>query len=293
MLHAGSLTTLVRQHLGPALQRADGIVLASEPGHSVALAEALKEQRLSGDVYLSADAAVNQILLEATNGNGIRWFVIFACNAVALAYSPKSRFLADFEQARHGTIPWYQVLLQPGVKLRRNNPNHDPMGYYTLLVCDLAQEWYRIPDLRQRLLGDATNPEQVNQPHIAQLENGEIDAMFLYRSAVIERQLPSILLPDEINLSNPALAATYATVQYTTEGGHTFRGKPISFSGAVLRDAANPSAALRVIAYLLSPTGQQLVARAHFLPGSALVGGDIASVPHHIRSLLQGTYHYP
>src|SRR5579885_1747136 len=51
VLHAGSLTTLVRGHLDPALQRAAGISLESVPGHSVALALALKERRLQGDVY--------------------------------------------------------------------------------------------------------------------------------------------------------------------------------------------------------------------------------------------------
>ena len=66
---------------------------------------ALKEGRTSSDVYLSADAEVNRILLEPTNGDRIGWFVIFARNAVVLAYSPKSRFLVDFEQARSGAIP--------------------------------------------------------------------------------------------------------------------------------------------------------------------------------------------
>ena len=62
VLHAGSLTTLVRQELAPALYRGSGIALESEPGHSVALAMAVKEGRTSGDVYLSADAEVNRIL---------------------------------------------------------------------------------------------------------------------------------------------------------------------------------------------------------------------------------------
>ena len=157
-----------------------GITLESESGHSVALAMAIKDQRVSGDAFLSADAEVNQILLGSTNGDWIRWFVIFARNSVVLAYSPKSRFIADFEQARSGKIAWYQVLLQPGVKLFRNDPNLDPMGYYTLLVCALAQKHYRIPDLKQNLLGSDTNPAQVSRLNIGQLERGEIDAMFLY-----------------------------------------------------------------------------------------------------------------
>src|SRR5579864_7566347 len=293
VLHAGSLTTLVRQELGPALYQGSGIALESEPGHSVALALALKEGRTSGDVYLSADAEVNRILLEPTNGGAIGWFVIFARNTVVLAYSPKSRFLANFEQARIGAIPWYQVLLQPGVQIRRNDPNLDPMGYYTLLVCALAEEHYRLPDLKARLLGSDTNPEQVNRFTLAQLEGGEIDAMFLYLSAAQGLALPFLRLPDEINLSNPALATTYAQVQFTTNTGQTFHGKPISFSAAVLNNASHPHAALQFVEYLLSPPGQQLVQAAYFLPGPTLVGGDMASVPEQLRALLQEEYRYP
>ena len=125
VLHAGSLTSLVRGGLGPALSQAHGIVVESEPGHSVALALAVRDGRLQGDLYLSADAEVNQLLLGPANGECIGWFVVFARNTAVLAYSPNSRFLADFERARSGDIPWYQVLLQPGVQIRRNDPHLD------------------------------------------------------------------------------------------------------------------------------------------------------------------------
>jgi len=290
VLHAGSLATLVREHLGPALRQTDGISLESVPGHSVALAMALRERRLRGDVYLSADAEVNQLLLGSTNGAGIHWFVVFAHSTVVLTYSPASRFRADFEQARAGVMPWYEVLLQSGVRLRRNNPNHDPMGYYTLLVCALAERHYGFPGLARLLLGEPTNPEQIEHPHLAHLERGEMDAMLLYQSAALNRGLPYLVLPDEINLGNPALAPTYTRVEYTTDTGQTFHGKPISFSAAVLQDATDPQVALRVVSFLLSKAGQQLVQAAHFLPGSALVGGDVTAVPEQVQPLLTGVY---
>jgi molybdate/tungstate transport system substrate-binding protein len=270
-----------------------GITLESESGHSVALAMAIKGQQMSGDVFLSADAEVNQILLGPTNGDWIHWFVIFARNTVVLTYSPKSRFFSDFEQARSGKIPWYQVLLQPGVKLFRNDPNLDPMGYYTLLVCALAQKHYHIPDLKQNLLGSDTNPKQVSRLNIGQLERGEIDAMFLYLSATLDISLPYLVLPDEINLSNPAMATYYESVQFTNNKGQTFHGKPISFSAAVLKNTNNPYAAQHFIEFLLSPIGQQLIEAAHFLPSPALVGGDKTSLPGQIQTLLQGDYRYP
>jgi molybdate/tungstate transport system substrate-binding protein len=290
VLHAGSLITLVRRGIGPALLQQSEITIESISGHSVALAQAIKDQSSIGDVFLSADAQVNQILLGSTNGDWIHWYVIFARNAAALAYSPKSRFFSDFEQAREGLLPWYQVLLQPGVKLFRNNPNLDPMGYYTLLVCALAEKHYRIPGLKQRLLGSDTNPEQVNQMNIAQLERGEIDAMFLYVSAAHDLALPHIVLPDEINLSNPAMAPLYEEVHFTNDKGQTFYGKPMSFSAAVLKNATNPHAAQQFIEFLLSPQGQKLVQAAHFLSGPPLVGGDKKSVPDQLLPLLQGDY---
>jgi molybdate/tungstate transport system substrate-binding protein len=143
------------------------------------------------------------------------------------------------------------------------------------------------------LLGSDTNPEQINRFTLAQLQGGEIDAMFLYLSAATDLALPYLRLPDEINLSNPALTADYARVHFTTNAGQTFHGKPISFSAAVLNNASHPHAALQYVEYLLSPPGQQLVQAAHFLPGPALVGGDIASVPQHLRALLQEEYRYP
>src|SRR5258708_12902274 len=90
VLHAGSLTSLVRQGLGPALSKAHGIVVESEPGHSVALATAIKEGRLRGDLYLSADAEVNQLLLDPPNAECIRWFLVFPPNALLLAHNPHS-----------------------------------------------------------------------------------------------------------------------------------------------------------------------------------------------------------
>lgn len=93
-----------------------------------------------GDMYFSVDAEVNWSLLGSTNDDWIQGFVMFICNAVALTYSPISKFIADIEQAHTRVIPWYPVFFQSKVKIRRNDPYLDPMGYYTLLVCVL---WYK------------------------------------------------------------------------------------------------------------------------------------------------------
>lgn len=158
------------------------------------------------------------------NGSWLRWYAVFAHNAVVLAYGPRSRFASEFEAARAGRVPWYQVLTQPGIRLGRDDPNLDPLGYYDLFVGALAERYYGVPGLQASILGSDTNPAQVLNTSPALLTSGRLDAEFMYESGAADAGVPYVTLPDAINLSNPALSATYATVSYTTDKRQVFRG---------------------------------------------------------------------
>lgn len=290
VLHAGALTNLVQRGLAPAFERETGIGMRIERGHSVALANAIKDGSKTGDLFMSADASVNATLMGAENGALVRWYVAFARNAIVLAYSAKSAHIADFERARSGEIPWYEVLTKPGVRLVRNDPNDDPGGYYALFVCQLAEAHYQIPGLARRILGDATNPAQVGWPDFARLASGDVDAFLAYRTGAIDSGLPYLDLPDAINLGNPAYADTYARAAYTTTAGVTFRGVPIHFTATILAGTEHAEAAARFIAYLLSPDGQALVQAYHFLPSAARVGGDPNAVPAALTPHIEGVW---
>jgi molybdate/tungstate transport system substrate-binding protein len=142
VLHAGAVTDLVTRGVAPALLDRAGIEVVSVPGHSVALASGIISGDLQGDVYLSADARINALLSGPGDGQAASWFLVFARNAVVLAYSPTGPLAKSFARVKAGELPWHEVLRLPGVRLGRNDPNHDPMGYYTVLVCALAEEHY-------------------------------------------------------------------------------------------------------------------------------------------------------
>jgi len=288
-LHAGALTNLVQRGLAPAFERETGIAMQIERGHSVALALAIKDGSKAGDLFMSADASVNATLMGAENGDLVRWYVTFARNAIVLAYSPKSAHLVDFERAREGKIPWYEVLTQPGVRLVCNDPNDDPGGYYALFVCQLAEDHYGLPGLARQILGDAANPAQVGRPDFGRLASGEIDAFLVYLTGAIDSGLPYIDLPDAINLGDPAHEATYARAEYTTTAGLRLRGVPIRFTATVLTGAPQPDAATRFLAFVLSSAGQELVRAHHFLPSPALAGGDVSMMPEELAPFLRGT----
>jgi molybdate/tungstate transport system substrate-binding protein len=290
VLHAGALTNLVGNGLAPAFERDTGIPVRAVRGHSVALADGIKDGSKVGDIFMSADAEVNAQLMGAANGDWVRWFVVFARNAVVLAFSPRGRFTAEFERARRGELPWYEALGQPGLRLRRNDPDSDPLGYYTVLVCQLAEWHYGLPGLQERLLGAPRNPEQVGAPDLAGLRAGDLDAVFLYQTAAQDSGLPFLRLPAAINLGEPDLAAEYARASHTTANGRVFRGVPIRFSATMLARTAQADAAQRFLTYLLLPAGQELVRAYYFLPSPVLVGGDEAAVPETVRPFIQDRY---
>jgi len=287
VLHAGALSALMARGLGPAFERASDI---AERGHSVALADGIKDGSKVGDIFLSADAAVNETLRGATNGDWVRWFVVFARNAVVLAYSPRGALAARLARAGDGAPPWHELLRQPGVRLRRNDPDSDPLGYYTVLVCRLAERHYGVPGLAEAILGTPKNPAQVVQPEPGGLASGTLDAMFLYRSAALEAGLPFLDLPDASNLGDPERAADYGQATYTAADGRTFQGHPIRFSAALLARATHPEEALHFLAFLLGPAGQALAAAYHFLPSPILVGGDQERLPASLQPFIEGRY---
>lgn len=290
ILHAGSLTRLVQDGLGSALQSRAGITIGARAGGSVMLANGIRDRSLVGDVFLSADATVNDALMGAGNEDRVRWFVTFASNSVVLAHYPRSRFAADFQRAKAGDILWHEVLRRPGLALSRGNPDSDPLAYYILMVCQLAETHYGIPGLKHAILGDDLNPAPIGRG-VPQPIGDDVDAAFMYLNTAVNNDLPFITLPDEINLGNPALASKYSAASYvTSDTGQHFRGQTIAFSATVLEDATEAADGIDVVRFLLSAAGQQLVRDHHFRPGTLLVGGDTDACPATVRVLTRGRY---
>jgi molybdate/tungstate transport system substrate-binding protein len=294
VLHAGSLSTLVKSGLAPAFDTECGVTVTDQSGPAVQLADEIKNGSLSGDVYMSADAHVNKTLMGPRNGDWVRWYLAFARNQEVISYTPQSPFYSQLEQARLGKIPWYQVLTEPGFIIGRTDPNTDPGGYYALFVAELAQRFYGIPDLKQRLLGSDTNPAQLLvPPSYTTTASGAVpDATFGYLSSAIASGSPYIALPPQINLSDLSLAPFYAQVSFTNSDGVTFRGAPIYDSVTVLERSAHAQAATDFVRLLVSPQGHQLVLSDGFLNTPLLVGGDVSAVPAELRPFIAGCFEH-
>jgi molybdate/tungstate transport system substrate-binding protein len=129
----------------------------------------------------------------------------------------------------------------------------------------LAQSFYKQPGLTDKILGGYQNQQQIfAEPSLlSRLEAGQIDAASGYLSATISHHLPFILLPDEINLSNPEMDAKwYKTVQFTitlpSGKESTLSTQPLVFYAAALKDSKQPAMAEKFVQFLQSPEGQKL-----------------------------------
>jgi molybdate/tungstate transport system substrate-binding protein len=286
--HAGSLNALVQDKLSAAMA-AQGITIRSDPGASPAVAQKIKDGTPT-DLYATADANTNDVLMGAANGNRIRWFATFASNAVVVAYSPLSPKLADFQKAKAGTTAWYAPLERKGVRVTRSDPDTDPGGYYTVMVAQLAGLDAKDKGLKKRILGDDRNPEQVRPGATAQLKDGQIDASFMYRTMALSAGLPFVELPKRINLSDRDQAKSYARATFMTKAGTTYTGAVIAYSIAPIEQAAHSAQALRIIEFLLSAAGQKLIRSLGFLSIPVLIGGDRSAVPASLSKYADGDW---
>ena len=258
VLYAGSLVNLMEHGIGPAFDKASGDQFRGYAGGSVGLANQIKGKLRQGDVFISANPKVNAALMGAENGDWVSWYVTFAQSPLVIGYNPSSRFAADFK-----TKPWYQVLLEPGIRIGRTDPKLDPKGALTLTLMKDAGTYYKMPDLSQRVLGAPENPAQVlpEETLVGRLQSGQLDVGFFYSTETSDAKIPALALPAQI-----APKAVYTVT--------------------MLRAAPNPGGADRFVAFFLGAEGQKLLKEHGLTLQPLTLAGAEGSVPPNIQSLL-------
>lgn len=270
--YAGSMGVVMDNAAGPAFASAHHATYQGIGQGAYALARLLAAHQMQADVFVSITPGPIQVLEHA---GLVKQAVPVASTQMVVAYSPHSRFAMDFAAAAHGKKAWYAVLRQPGLRLGRTDPAVDPQGANTLLSLQLAQDYYHRPGLLKAIAGALQNPAQIfTEPSLmSRLEAGQIDAAVGYLSAAQSHHLPAVALPDEINLSNPALQKTwYDRASITLDNGKTLHVQPLVFYAAVLNNAQQPALARDFVAFLQSAQGQALFRESGYSParGNAL-----------------------
>lgn len=258
VLYAGSLVNLMERRLGPAFTHASGIEFRGYAGGSNKLANEIKGQLRRGDVFISANPQVDEQLSGSANGGWVSWYLLFAQSPLVIAYSPSSRFAAEFRSK-----PWYEVLTEPGIRVGRTDPKLDPKGALTVELLKRAEEFYRRPGLSKQVLGAADNPAQVlpEETLVGRLQSGELDAGFFYSTEALDAKMRVVQPAAQID----------PLARYTL---------------SILRDAPNPSGAERFVRFLLGPQGRAMLRQSGLEVVTLTLKGDAQAVPAAVRASL-------
>jgi len=288
VMYAGSLVKIFENDIVPSFSNQTGLNLVGEGKGSVQISNMILDGFRRPDVFLSADTLPIEKLINH-NPPLAHWFVNFASGEIVIAYNPNSPFAYDLQRASKGEIPWYQVLEEKGFKFRRTDPELDPKGYYTIIVAKLANLYYNDSAIKDRILGEDRNKEQIFPEEILKsiLESGQIDAVAAYKHEAIARGLPYITLPSQINLSDPRYSSFYDQVSYTGDMNNTIHGKPILFSYTIPDTVRNINGAISFAKYLISPAGKAILTGVGLNPVKPIVGGDSKTLRPEIKALIQ------
>lgn len=256
--YAGSMGVMMDGAAGPAFAHEHNATYQGTGQGSYALAHLLAAHQIQADVFVTITPGPMQVLKQV---GMVTQAVPVASTQMVISYSPHSRFAADFAAAAQGKKNWYEVLSEPGMRLGRTDPSIDPQGANVLLTLQLAGDYYHHPDLLQKIAGAPQNTAQIfTEPSLmSRLEAGQIDAAISYLSAAQSHHLPTITLPDEINLGDPALQASwYDRASVALPNGKTLKVQPLVFYAAVLGNAQQPQLGRDFVAFLQSAQGQAL-----------------------------------
>jgi molybdate/tungstate transport system substrate-binding protein len=258
VLYAGSLVNLMEHGIGPAFDKASGDTFQGFAGGSNKIANEIKGKLRQGDVFVSANPKVNDMLMGEANGNWVSWYITFAQSPLVIGYNPSSKFAADFQSK-----PWYEVLQEPGIKIGRTDPKLDPKGALTVKLMSAAEAFYKSPGLSQKIIGAPEDPEQVlpEETLVGRLQSGQLDVGFFYSTETADAKIPTVMLSPEI-----APKAVYTV--------------------SILRNAPNETGADQFLTFLLGADGKRIM-KEHGLDVQKLsLAGDAATLPTAVKALL-------
>lgn len=252
IMHAGSLTVPFAKIEKDFEAKYPDIDVQREAGGSTKMARLISEVGKPADIMASADYKVidNNLIPKFATFN-----IRFATNQLVLCYTDQSKFANKVDKNN-----WYKILQEKGVEWGHSDPNLDPCGYRSLMVLQLAEKFYNIDGLYQKLIDN--RPKKNIRPKSVELVNllktGNMDYAWEYLSVAVQHELKFIKLDDHINLGNYKYDAFYkqAAVEVTGKKPGTWitkNGKSCTYGITMIKDAPNPKAAKLFLEFLLSP----------------------------------------
>lgn len=257
IFHAGSLSVPFRAIADAYEEKHPGTRILLEPAGSLVCARKVTELKKPCDIVASADYFVINELLIPDNAS---WGIRFATNEIVIAFQDKSRYASVIDSSN-----WMDILARRNVTFARSDPDSDPCGYRSVITLKLAEKYYGMPGLTDRLTSknwEFIRPKEVDL--VALVESNAVDYMFTYRSVAFQHDLRYIELPAALSLGDPDRNDFYNTVSVEVAGKSpgsriTINGECINYSLTVINNAVNKEGAIDFVSFLLGSEGMDII----------------------------------
>lgn len=252
--HAGSLTVPIKTMIEEFTAQYPAVTVVTKAGGSTKMARLIADSGESADIMASADyVVIDKTLIP----DFATWNARFASNQIVLCYTEASRMRDTITPQN-----WYEVLQTEGIAWGHTDPDLDPCGYRSLMVLQLAEQFYGKPGLYDAVIANrgSANIYAKAKDLVARLKDGTLDYGFEYLSVAVQHGLDYVPLDRHINLGDMALDPFYKNARVTVSGpkpGTTIDriGSSITYGVTMLTNAPNPEAAEAFLGYLFSPDG--------------------------------------
>ncbi len=262
VFQAGSLAKPFRELKNAFEKENPQIKVRIEISGSVECARKIADLGKNCDIIASADYKIIEKMLLPKYTDSVRKF---ATNAMVIAYREHSQLADEINQEN-----WYRILPKSAVFFGRSDENHDPCGYRTILLWQLAESVYQQENFTKQMLAkDRAFIRPKSSELLALLETGAIDYAFLYKSVALQHKLKYINLPKAINLSDFSLSENYKMasieIQASKNKNIKIHGAPIIFGISVLKASKDKPAVKHFYKFLFSEKGKAIF-KANGLP---------------------------
>jgi molybdate/tungstate transport system substrate-binding protein len=243
------------------------------------------------------------------------WYIRFASNRLALAYTPTSRYADEIN-----TENWAEILTRPDLKVGLADPRFDASGYRTLMAFALEEEQrgdyslfdkmfagrftlpvtifrdedlttISVPEVLETKSGSPVVLRGASIQLVALLESGDLDYAFEYESVIRQHGLQMLSLPPEVNLGEEGMEQVYGKVQVNLDFQRfatlkpQFRGERIAYGITIPSNAPHPQEAALFIAFLLGPEGRALMAADYHPLFEPALGNQYEAIPAQLQAL--------
>ena len=287
VFHAGSLSVPFAEIEKAFEEKYPQYDVQREAAGSRACARKITDIKKPADVMASADYKVIDNLMIP---NDAKFNAQFATNEMVIAFTDKAKY-ANQITAKN----WPEIFLKEGVKVGHSDPNMDPCGYRSMLVTKLAEDYYKMPGLFDKLFGygDSYQNGEENKAKVivrpketdllGLIEAGMYDYLYIYKSVAEQHHLKYLTLPEEVSLKSAKFADQYKKATFQINGKKpgewiTKKGGPMIYGITVAENnicPADKEGAVLFVKFVLSEQGQAIMKKnGQGVIAPAIITGD-------------------